>query len=137
MTAFKSTSEPSFLLKFEDRPDYFYIYLRSGKLDLETSKAFVRDGAAELKKTDHKKVLVELDVEERLSHAGIFWLASGFPDLGLEDYVFAVVDRRLEHQAVNEFADAAAYNNEVTRRTFTSLKEAEEWLESAQAHPLG
>ena len=128
MTAFKSSSGPPYVLRCEHRPEYFYIYLRAGKLDLETSRAFVREGAAELKKTDHKKVLVELDVEARLSHAETFWLASGFPDLGLEDYAFAVVDRRLEHQDVNDFADAAAFNNEVTRRTFTSFEKAEQWL---------
>lgn len=128
MAASKASLEVPYRLEFENRPGYFYIYIKCGRLDLKTTKAIVREGAKELNKTAYKKVLVELDVDKRLSTADIFWLAAGFPDLGLEEYRFAVVDARLEHEASNDFADAAARSNEIRRRTFTSIEEAEQWL---------
>ena len=130
MIAKKAMYEKPYKIECEDRPGYFYIHFKCGKLDLDCTRAFVREAAAELKRSGREKVLVELDVEERLSDADTFFLASEFPDLGFQDHRFAVVDARPGNEELNHFADAAAHNHEVTRRTFTLVEEAEQWLAS-------
>lgn len=130
MAASSTAPEVSYRLKFENRPGYFYVHIKCWDPDLNTYRAIVREGAKELEKTGHIKILAELDVPTRLSTAEAFWLTTEFPDLGLEDKLLAVVDARHNDEALNRFGDAAAHNLEITRRTFTSVEEAEQWLAS-------
>ena len=130
MAARSTAPEDSYRLYFDNRPGYFYVRIACGDLELKTSKRIVLLVVEELRKTDHKKLLVKLDVGERLSLADSFWLAFYYCNLLSEGDRIAVVDGIPGHDELNHFADAAANNLDLKRQTFHSVEDAEQWLAS-------
>lgn len=128
MAARSTATEDPYRLHFENRPGYFFVRIVCGDLELKTSKRAVLRVVEELRKTSHNKLLVELDVGERLSLADTFWLAFYYCNLLSEGDRIAVVDGIHGNEELNHFADAAANNLDLTRQTFHSVEEAEQWL---------
>ena len=119
-----------YVVEYENRPGYFFVHITSGNPDLRTSRKVVREAHEERVKSGHNKVLVLLDIHERMPFADIFWLASELPELGLLDRTLAVVDANPEHEPYERFAEAAANYFDFQRQGFASIEEAEQWLAS-------
>ena len=114
-------------LKFEDREGYLYACLSLAEADLQTVRKLWAGIAAECRARGYKKVLIEQDIQKRLSVMDLFQFASELPAVG-SGLVGAVVDRRPEDHAHLAFGEAVAVNRGAFGRVFKTVQEAEAWL---------
>ena len=115
-------------LSFEYRPKYLYAYVTGEEDSYEISKQFWLEIAAECKKSDVKKVLIEEDIIENVSMSDMYRFASEIPQLGFTGIRVAFVDVQLDQQDLNKFGETVATNRGLLSRVFTNAAEAEKWL---------
>jgi hypothetical protein len=73
-------------------------------------------------------ILLENNIPAVVSIIDMFRIVSELSGMGLSGSKLAVVDRHPEHTEANEFAVTVATNRGVRMRTFSSVRDAEEWL---------
>jgi len=115
-------------IKFEPRPDYLYAYVGGAHDSLAISLGFWREIAAECRKTQAGKILIEEDIEESVSMLEMFQVAAEIPKMGFGNALIAFVDRFLEQQDLNEFGELVATNRGLRAKVFNNVPEAEKWL---------
>jgi hypothetical protein len=115
-------------LTFEHRPQYLYAYVTGEKDSYEISKQFWQEIAAECRKTEYKKILIEEDIAENVSMAEMYRFASEIPQLGFFGIRVAFVDLQDEQQQLNQFGETVATNRGLLSRVFNNAIEAEKWL---------
>jgi len=128
MTSPDSDDAKAYRIKFEQRPGYLYAFVSGDRDSLEISLAFWREIAAECKRTQAKKILIEEDIEESVSMLEMYQVAAEIPQMGFADVSIAFVDRFLEQQHLNEFGELVATNRGLRGKVFNDVKEAEKWL---------
>ncbi len=125
-----ATTPPTkaYKLRFENRPGYLYAYVEGSKDSFEISKQYWMEVAAECRRTDCSRVLVEEDIPEAISMGEAYELATEIPTLGFSRIKIAFVDRYADQVELNQFAELVATNRGVNGRFFTQFDEAENWL---------
>ena len=74
------------------------------------------------------KVLIEEEVGTNLSTTEMYDFATRMPQIGFLDLKLAVVDRKADDMAENEFGELVARNRGVNARLFRGLEDAKSWL---------
>jgi hypothetical protein len=115
-------------LSFEYRPQYLYVFVTGEQDSYEISKQYWQEIAAECKKSDCKKVLIEEDITENVSMAEMYQFASEIPQLGFFGIRVAFVDRQSQQHQLNQFGETVATNRGLFSRVFNDAGEAEKWL---------
>ena len=115
-------------LTLEQRPGYLYAYVEGEHDSYEISKAYWQEIANEVARRGVDRVLIDENIEETVSIAEIYELASQIPFMGFISTRVAFVDRYLEHHEVNSFAELVAVNRGMRGKVFNDLESAERWL---------
>jgi hypothetical protein len=124
----REESAKPYRIAFEHRSQYLYVYVSGEHDSYEISRRYWLEVADECAKTGHKKVLIEEDIEETVSIAEVYQLASELPQMGFQGVRVAFFDRFAEHEDLNQFAELVATNRGLLARVFNNLEEAENWL---------
>jgi hypothetical protein len=124
---FSDDSKP-YRIKFEQRDQYLYAYVAGEHDSLSISLEFWREIAAECRRAEARKVLIEEDIEESVSMLEMYQIAAEIPQMGFANVLIAFVDRFLEQQSLNEFGELVATNRGLRAKVFNNVKEAEIWL---------
>lgn len=128
MASTRASSKRAFQLRFEYRPDYLYILVKSERIDFESALSIWQEIAEECGKSGYQKILIDRDVPKLLPEADLFWLRSELPKMGLRNFLIAIADYHEENYKLNRFADTVSNNRGVSTGTFTTVKAAEQWL---------
>jgi hypothetical protein len=115
-------------LSFQYRPRYLYVYVTGERDSYEISKQYWQEIAAECRRSDCKKVLIEEDITEIVSTGEMYKIASEIPQMGFFGIRIAFVDRRIEHQDLNQFGELVATNRGIYGKIFNDVEESEKWL---------
>ncbi|HLM02940.1 MAG TPA: hypothetical protein VK400_17950 [Pyrinomonadaceae bacterium] len=118
----------AYRIGFEQRRGYLYAYVAGKHDSLEISLAFWREIAAEAKKSQARKVLIEEDIVEAVSLVEMYQIAAEITQMGFGGVLIAFVDRYLEQKDLNEFGELVATNRGLRAKTFNDVGEAEKWL---------
>ncbi len=114
-------------IEFHHRPEYFAAFVSGKKNSVEISKQFWHHIAEEFKKNRYEKLLVVEEVENAVSLAEMFEVASKIPQL-FPGIRIAVVDKYAERQKLNEFCEIVATNRGARKKVFATVEAAEDWL---------
>ena len=124
----KEENEKSYQINFEHRPQYLYVYVSGEHDSYEISHRYWLEVAGECNRTGYRKVLIDEDIEEDISMAEMFQLATALPQIGFQGVHVAFYDRFAEHADLNQFGELVATNRGLLARVFNNLEEAEKWL---------
>lgn len=128
MESNKADNLKLYQISFEHRPEYLYVYVAGEEDSYEVSIGYWREVAAECKKSNIKKVLIEEDIPEAVEMSDMYRIASEIPLLGFAGVRVAFVDRYTEQQKDNEFGELVATNRGLYGKIFDNTEEAEKWL---------
>lgn len=115
-------------IEFEHRPDYLYVYVSGEQDSLEISRSYWLEIAAECQKSKCSKILIVEDIEGSVTTTEAYQLATEIPQMGFFGVRIAFVDRYLEQQEINQFAEIVATNRGLRAKIFNAVEEAEKWL---------
>ncbi len=116
-------------IRFENRAEYLYAYVSGDQDSVEISTRYWNEIAAECRKNNYKKVLVEEDIPEAVASVfELYQFAAELPKLGFAGIYIAFVDRYIEQNELNEFVELVASNRGLKGRVFNDVTEAEKWL---------
>lgn len=123
----KTSNHKYFTIQFDAQPEYLSAYVSGEKDSLEISRQFWREIADECRRVECKKLLIVEDIEEAVSEADVYLIASEIPQLFYGVRV-AFVDVHLDHKSLNEFGEIVAVNRGVSGRIFNDVETAKRWL---------
>jgi hypothetical protein len=115
-------------LTFEQRDGYLYAYVEGEHDNYAISCAYWQEVADEVVRTGAKCVLIDENIVESASISDVFRLASEMPHMGFGATRIAFVDRYLEQNEINEFAELVAVNRGLNGKIFNDETVALEWL---------
>lgn len=115
-------------IKFENRPQYLYVYVEGEKNRFEIGKKYWSEILAECQKSNYEKVLVEENISGNISAAEMYEIATRVSNLGFGNILLAFVDCQLEHHTLNRFGELVANNRGLKVKIFNNFTEAEQWL---------
>jgi hypothetical protein len=115
-------------LTMEHRNGYLYAYVQGDNDSYEISRAFWTEIADEVRRTNAARVLIDENIEQSVSMAEVFQLASELPKMGFGSARVAFVDRYLDQQEINAFGELVAVNRGFSGKLFNNVAEAESWL---------
>ncbi len=121
-------AEKRYRITFEPRDGYLYAYVEGEHDSYEISKAYWLEVVAEVNRTGAKRVLIDENIVESASVAEVFRLASELPTFGFGAAYVAFVDRYLDQNEINEFAELVAVNRGLNGKIFNDERLAIEWL---------
>jgi len=128
MTAQDSSRPKAFTLRFEERPEYLFAYVKGEKDSYEISRKYWREVADECRRIKCEKVLIEEDINDELSTTETYRLTSEIPNFGFSGIRVAFVDRHPTQQESNKFGELVATNRGLFVKVFDTVDRAEEWL---------
>jgi len=123
----KTSNQKYYKIEFDNQPEYLSAYVSGEKDSLEISRQFWREISEECKRVECKKLLIVEDIEEAVSMADIYMIASEIPQL-FYGVRIVFVDTHLDHQSLNEFGEIVATNRGVHGKIFNDVEEAKKWL---------
>ncbi len=115
-------------LTLEHRKGYLYAYVEGDTDSYEISRAFWTEIADEVRRSNANRVLIDENIEQSVSMAEVFQLASELPKMGFGSTRVAFVDRYLDQQELNAFGELVAVNRGLSGKVFNDVAEAESWL---------
>lgn len=115
-------------LEFEQRDDYFYVYVEVYLATYEVLREYCQKIAAAAAERAQRRVLVEKAPADQLSTIEAYKLASELPALGFARVKLAFVDQTSGNDDLNNFTEMVGNNRGMLARTFGSVKDAETWL---------
>lgn len=131
MSADTPTPEKLYKLTFQDRIGYLYAFIEGETDNVEVTTQYWREIVAKWNENDTRKILVEEDLPRGPSETEVYHLASALPKLGFYRIKLAFLDRHLEQQELNRFAELVAVNRGINGKIFNNADEAEKWLLAA------
>lgn len=124
----EAESAKAYQLTFEELPAHLYAFVEGEQDSYEISRAFWQEIADRAARIGAKRVLIEEDIEQSVSFADVFKLASDIPSMGFGNAKIAFVDRQLDHSEINEFGELVAVNRGLNVSVFNDLETAQKWL---------
>lgn len=124
----KKVMNKPYRIEFEERPGYLYAHVSGERDSLEISLGFWREIAAECRRSEARRVLIEEDIKECVSMLEMYQIGAEIPRLGFENVLVAFVDPYLEQQELNRFGETVASNRGLRGKFFNDAHEAEKWL---------
>ena len=106
----ESNGPEPYVLTFEHHPDHLRAVVEGETDTFEISRAYWAAIAAECRRVNAKRVLVEENIVEQSSVADAFQLGSELPHLGFGSIKVAFVDRYADHGEINDFSALVAGN---------------------------
>ena len=123
-----TSGEKQYRLTFEQRDGYLYAYVEGEHDNYEISKGYWLEVAAEVVRTKAKRVLIDENIVESANMGEVFRLASEIPKMGFGPTRVAFVDRYLDQNEINEFAELVAVNRGLNGKIFNDETLARDWL---------
>ena len=124
----KTNIDENLGIRFEDREGYLYAFF-SGKRDgLPDAKRYWECAIEECNKRGYKRMLVEQDFAVPLSKIDAFYLAEALAYMPIRQLRVAFVDRDVEQNGINLFAETVAVNRGGVGKVFTNMADAEAYL---------
>jgi hypothetical protein len=115
-------------ITFEPRNQYLYVLVEGESQNYHVMKQYWQNIAQKRSEHNCRRVLLENDIHAAVTMTDMFYIVSELPGMGFSPSRLAVVDRNPEHGQINEFAEVVALNRGVRMRTFSRVRDAEEWL---------
>jgi hypothetical protein len=115
-------------ITFEPRNRYLYVLVEGDTQNYHVMKQYWQNIAQKRSEQNCRRVLLENDIPAAVSITDMFKIVSELPGMGFSLSRLAVVDRNPEHGQINEFAEVVASNRGIRMRTFSRVRDAEEWL---------
>lgn len=115
-------------ITFEPRNQYLYFLVEGETQNYPVMKQYWQNIAQKTSEHNSKRILLENVIPAVVSITDMFRIVSELSGMGLSESKLAVVDRHPEHSEANEFAVTVATNRGIRMRTFSSVRDAEEWL---------
>lgn len=119
------TTKP-YRLTFEQRDGYLYAYVEGEEDSYDISIAYWQETADEAKRLGVGSVLIEENITGTGSVLDAYRFAADIARMGFGRVAF--VDRQLDHQEVNAFAELVALNRGLNCKIFNDINAAEAWL---------
>ena len=123
-----SSSAGVYQVRYEERGEYLYVFVRGPAEALEASIQTFSAIAEECKDRGFKRLLIEEDLGTNLEFVDMYNFASQVPELGFRGIKVAVADRHIEHLQDNLFGETVAQNRGSVVRVFSDVVQAEKWL---------
>ena len=120
-----------YTLAFEHRPEYLYAKVTGTEDSFDISLSYWTRVAEERLAHNYTKVLVDEDLQQQVALIDVYELATILCEMGFAGSTIAFVDRQMDHQEYNKFAETVAVNRGLKGRVFIDFEEAEKWLLSA------
>ena len=120
--------ENPYRLTFEQRDGYLYAYVEGEHDNYEISMAYWLEVVCEVVRTAAKRVLIDENIVESATMEEVFRLASELPTLGFGATYVAFVDRYLDQNEINSFAELVAVNRGLNGKIFNNEQQAIDWL---------
>lgn len=125
----KSSKEAKpYVVKFEHRACYLYVYAHAEKDSFDISLGLWKEVASYCKANGFFKVLVEEDFGTDNDMMDAYEVMAQAHNVGFAGIRIAFVDRHPEQMDSNLFNETVARNRGISVRVFATVKEAEEWL---------
>lgn len=121
------TDKP-YRLTLKHRTGYLYAHVEGKEDSYEISRAYWQEIADECKAHNFQKVLVVEEIAGCGSVAEAYQVSSELPKMGFTHVKVAFVDRYLDQQETNQFAELVAVNRGINGKMFNDEAEAEKWL---------
>lgn len=115
-------------ISFEDRNGYLYAFFSGERRGLEDAKRYWLTAVEECNKRGYKRLLVEQYFPRPLSRIDTFYLAEAIARMPIQNIRIAFVDRDIDQNGINMFAETVAVNRGGVGKVFTSFVEAEAYL---------
>ncbi len=120
-------------IRYEERRGYLYAFMSGKRAGLEDAKRYWAAVIAECNRRGFKRMLVEQDFAVPLSRVDTFFLAEAIASMPIRQLRVAFVDRDVEQNAMNMFAETVAVNRGGVGRVFTNVADAEAYLRADTA----
>jgi len=120
-------------ISFEDRNGYFYAFFSGKRNGLEDAKQYWLRAVEECNKRGYKRLLVEQYFPVPLSRVDTFYLAEALARMPIRNLRVAFVDRDIDQNDMNLFAETVAVNRGGVGKVFTNLMDAEAYLLASSA----
>jgi len=120
-------------ISFEDRNGYFYAFFSGKRNGLEDAKQYWLRAVEECNKRGYKRLLVEQYFPVPLSRVDTFYLAEALARMPIRNLRVAFVDRDIDQNDMNLFAETVAVNRGGVGKVFTNLVDAEAYLLASSA----
>jgi hypothetical protein len=120
--------EEQYRLTFEQRDGYLYAYVEGEHDNYDISKGYWLEVASEVVRTNATRVLIDENIVESATIGEVFRLASEIPKMGFGPTRVAFVDRYLDQNEINEFAELVAVNRGLNGKIFNDQHLALVWL---------
>jgi hypothetical protein len=123
-----TSGEKQYRLTFEQREGYLYAYVEGEQDNYQISRGYWLEVAAEVVRTKAKRVLIDENIVESATLGEVFRLASEIPKMGFGPTRVAFVDRYLDQNDINAFAELVAVNRGLNGKIFNDESMALAWL---------
>ncbi len=120
-------------IQFEDRPGYLYAFFSGKRNGLADAKRYWETAINECHRRGYKRMLIEQDFAVPLSRIDAFYLAEALASMPIRQLRVAFVDRDVEQNAINLFAETVATNRGGVGKVFNNLADAEAYLRAGTA----
>jgi hypothetical protein len=128
MMAKNSKENKPYIIKFEHREGYLYVYVQAKEDSFDVSLDYWTEVTKYCKKNSFSKVLVEEDIGTDNKIIDTYEIVSRGQKVNLAGIKIAFVDRYPEQMESNRFGETVARNRGILVKVCPNIKEAEEWL---------
>lgn len=117
-----------YTIVFEEYPNYLYALVHGDQYDYDVIAAFMTEIAAECRKRDHDKVLIEENISATATEQVIARAAADLPKFGFAGIKMAYLDRFNEQTEINEIGEDVAVDHGIDVKLFFDQAAADKWL---------
>lgn len=128
MTAQDTNRAKLYTLRFEERGEYLYAFVKGEKDSYEISRRYWKEVADECHRLKCQKVLIEEDINDEMSTTEMYQFTSEIMSIGYSGVRVAFVDRYFNQRELNKFGELVATNRGFLGKVFDDAEEAEKWL---------
>jgi hypothetical protein len=115
-------------ISYEDRNGYLYVFFSGKREGLKDARRYWLAAIEECNRRGYKRLLVEQYFPVPLSRMDTFYLAEEIARMPIRNLRAAFVDRDVEQNGMNLFAETVAVNRGGVGKVFTNFVDAEAYL---------
>jgi hypothetical protein len=121
------TNRKAYDIRFENRSDHLYVYLKGSKTDFESSSRYWSEIVGMNSLRHYDRVLIEKDLNEALTTGEVFNVLSNVAFVSRDRVKFAIFDHNYDYRK-NQFEEVVATNRGLDIKIFDEMDKAKEWL---------
>lgn len=126
-------SSRPYQLYFEHRPDYLYAFVSSPTVDFKIARGYWVEILTMLDQRRYKKILLEKDIQQKLSAHDLFDLMSELSHSRCNTVTFGIYDHHYDAERCH-FEQMLATNRGMNLKIDSDLCQLEKWLVEQPSH---